>query len=125
MPSPGNGVTLTEAAHILAVARSTVQQIVLRGELDSAGARKHRLLDRDNSNGSPRNWRYRVGGNLPDDSYWLTSRQVMAELEVSRPRVKQLIDRGFLPAVKADCGVWIFRRHQVEVISNARRSRHG
>ena len=43
-------------------------------------------------------------------------------LGVTPNRVRQLVDRGFLPAVRHD-GRWFFRRHQVEVIANARELR--
>lgn len=52
------------------------------------------------------------GSRIIEDSYWIIIQQAMAEL-VSRARVKQLAQRGFLPAVKADSGVWVFRRHQL------------
>ena len=43
-------------------------------------------------------------------------------LGVTPNRVRQLVDRGFLPAVRHE-GRWYFRRHQVEVIANAREAR--
>jgi hypothetical protein len=41
---------------------------------------------------------------------------------VTSNRVRQLVDRGFLPVVQHQ-GRWYLRRHQVEVIANARESR--
>lgn len=37
-------------------------------------------------------------------------------------RVHQLVDRGFVPAVWHS-GRWYFRRHQLEVVANARDAR--
>jgi excisionase family DNA binding protein len=55
-------------------------------------------------------------------TYWLTTRQAADVLGVTPVWVRQLVKRGFLPAVTHD-GHRYFRRHQVEVIANARESR--
>lgn len=56
-------------------------------------------------------------------SYWVTTRQAADLLGVGQTRVRQLVDHGFLPCLHTPHGRLIFRRHQVEVIANARLSR--
>ena len=58
----------------------------------------------------------------PGHPYWATSTEVAELLSVTPTRVRQLVDRGFLPAVRHH-GRWFFRRHQIEVVANARDAR--
>lgn len=58
-----------------------------------------------------------------DDSYWCTSRQAAKVLGLSYQRVKQLLDDDRLPYLVHRSGARLLRRHQVEVIANAREAR--
>ena len=52
----------------------------------------------------------------------MTTAEVAELLGVSKQRVGQLVRKGFLPGVEHK-GRRLFRRHQVEVIGNARDAR--
>jgi hypothetical protein len=56
-------------------------------------------------------------------SYFVTTAGVAELLGISRPRVIQLGDKGFLPYLVARNGWRLYRRHQVEVIANSRTAR--
>ena len=58
----------------------------------------------------------------PGDDYWLSSTEAAEILGVSTTRVKQLARDGRLPAVRHG-RYYRFRRHQIEVIANAREAR--
>jgi hypothetical protein len=58
----------------------------------------------------------------PGKPYWTTSATAAELLALTQTRVRQLVDQGSLPALQHD-GRWFFRRHQVEVIANAREAR--
>ena len=57
------------------------------------------------------------------DSYWVTVTQAAGVLGVSVQRVKQLLDKGFLPYVVHVSGARLMRREQVETVANARTAR--
>jgi hypothetical protein len=102
---------LVKAEHILGVARSAVRRWILVGVLTRHGSGR-RQLDRDEVEQlAARRWRG-FGSRVAEDSHWVMTPQVMADLGVSRPRVSQLVDRGFLPAVRTATGVRLFRRNQ-------------
>jgi excisionase family DNA binding protein len=120
MVAPGNGVTLEEAAHILGVARSTVQRLTRTGELAHEGRYTHRGLDRDQVEGlAMRRWRRRRDRPPPAGSYWMTTGQAAGLLGVSHARVWQLAQSGRLPFRVSHHGVRLFRRQQLETIANA------
>ena len=54
---------------------------------------------------------------------WLNTTAAAEILGVSPRRVRQLVERGFLPAVRRGRRSYCYRRAQVEVIANARESR--
>ena len=54
--------------------------------------------------------------------WWVDVAEAAIVLEVSRERVRQLAARGRVPAVRHQ-GRWLFRRHQLEVVANARNAR--
>ena len=55
--------------------------------------------------------------------YWATAVEAAEILGVTPRRVTQLVHKGFIPAVQHR-GRWYFRRHQLEVVANARAARH-
>jgi len=58
--------------------------------------------------------------------YWVTTTQAAAILGISDVRVKQLLNAEKIPFERHRSGKRLMRRHQVEVIGNARQSRkHG
>lgn len=60
------------------------------------------------------------GGGHP---YWLTVQEVGAYLRVDDSRVKVLLDQEKIPSVMAPNGRRYVRRHQLEVVTNARDQR--
>lgn len=56
-------------------------------------------------------------------SYWLTSGTAAELMGVSPARVKRMVAADRLPFVTHRSGLRLLRRHQVEVIANARESR--
>jgi hypothetical protein len=56
-------------------------------------------------------------------SYWLTSGTAAELMGVSPARVKRMVTADRLPYVTHRSGLRLLRRHQVEVIANARESR--
>jgi excisionase family DNA binding protein len=92
---------------------SSVGHLVARGVLPKRVRHQKQGLDRaDVEAESLRRWH-------PGHSYWLTTMGAAEVLGVSRPRVKRLVAAGYLPYVKKG-DRYLFRRPQVEVISNAR-----
>ena len=57
------------------------------------------------------------------DSYWLTVMQASEILGVSIQRVKQLLEKDFLPYVVHASGARLMRREQLLTVANARLSR--
>jgi hypothetical protein len=114
--------TLFEAAHILglppAKARPLLEQ---RGLFGPRGGRRGASVEEIEAlalEAYP--WRAHVHD---PDSYWVTVSQAADILGVSIPRVKQLVEKDFLPNVRHRAGVALFRRHQLHVVANARLSR--
>ena len=59
---------------------------------------------------------------LADHPWWVDVAGAAAILAVSRERVRQLAVQGRVPALRHH-GRWLFRRHQLEVVANARDAR--
>lgn len=114
--APGMGLTLEEAAEILGVARSTVQRLVLAGDLTRTHRYRHAVLDREEVERLALT-RFRRG-----HPYWCSSGEARKILGLSRTRVRQLTERDRIPGVQHE-GRWYFRRHQIENLANARRAR--
>lgn len=93
-------VTFDEAARILGCARSTVQVMIADGRLTASGPYERGRLSRADVEAlalAVYDWRQHV-----DDpgAYWLTSHQAADLLGVSRQRLGQLGDKGFVPYVR-------------------------
>jgi hypothetical protein len=117
-------VNQPEAAHILGCSVHKVRTLIAAGELTGGPRYRHRSLDRaEVEHLAVRTWGQPRGGVDDGTSYWITTPEVAAILQVNRNRVSQLVVRGFLPCVRTPKGRRLFRRGQVEVIANARLSR--
>ena len=57
------------------------------------------------------------------DSYWVTTAQAAQILAVNNARVKQLITAGRIPYETHRSGTYLMRRHQLEVVANARQAK--
>lgn len=126
MPRRTSAVTVTqvEAAHILGCSVQKVRALTAAGDLTGGPRYQHRSLDRAQvEHLAVRRWKRRRAAVDDGMSYWVTTPQAAAILGVNRNRVGQLVERGFLPCMRTPSGRRLFRRGQVEVIANARRSR--
>jgi hypothetical protein len=61
--------------------------------------------------------------NDDPDSYWVTVKQAASILDVSRQRVKQLLEADQVPYEVARGGARLMRREQLETVANARMAR--
>jgi excisionase family DNA binding protein len=115
-------VSLDQAAHILAMSKRTLVELMDSGELPTVRGpgRQGRLLRADVEAHAValRARRYRA-----PDSYFVTTAGVAELLGTSRPRVIQLGDKGFLPYLITRNGWRLYRRHQIKVIANSRTAR--
>jgi hypothetical protein len=117
-----SNATLFEAAHILGLPLVEAQPLLQRRGLigPRGGNRNLTLQEIEALAVEVYPWRAHVRA---PDSYWVTVGQAAEILEISIPRVKQLVEKGFLPTVKHRTGVTLFRRDQLHVVANARISR--
>jgi hypothetical protein len=117
-----DGITFTEAAHILGVSVTSVHRLILAGELEHSQRYGKRQLSRREVEQLAV---ARYGRNHPPgpDSYWVTRPEAACILDVNQARVWQLAERGFLPYETAPDGTRLYRRAQLQVIANARASR--
>jgi excisionase family DNA binding protein len=116
-------VSLDHAAHILAMSKRTLAELMDNGELPAVRGRgrQGRLLCDDVETYAAAHFmprRYRR-----PDSYFVTIAGAAELLGISRPRVIQLGDRGFLPYLVACNGWRLYRRQQIEVVANSRTAR--
>jgi hypothetical protein len=110
---PEDGISGKEAGSILGIAELSVSRLVPQGVLRK-GVRGQKFgLERAAVE------RVALERYRPDHPYWCTSGGAAEILGVRVARVHQLVDRGFVPAVKHNSR-WFSRRHQIEVIANAR-----
>ena len=120
---PIPGLTAKEAAVILDVTSESVHKYVCAGIIHKGEKNARGGLDRDTvEQVSLARWplRRRPGPH----PYWATTREAAEVLGVSRARVRQLAESGRIPAVwREDGHHWYFRRHQLEVVANAREAR--
>lgn len=115
----GVNLTAAKAAEVIGCSRNHVYRLARQGRLAREGA--------------PNKWRrYPLeavertalellggGGGRP---YWATTAEAAEAAEilgVTSERVRQLADRGRIPAVRHRAR-WFFRREQLEVVANAR-----
>jgi predicted site-specific integrase-resolvase len=114
--TPEDGISGAEAAEILGIRELSVSRLVTQGVLTKAVRGQKYGLERTDVE------RLALKRYRPGHPYWCTSGGAAEILGVSVTRVHQLVDRGFVPAVQ-HAGRWYFRRHQLEVIANARDAR--
>jgi excisionase family DNA binding protein len=116
-------VSFDQAAHILAMSKRTLMQLMDTGELPTVRVRgrQGRLLHDDVETYAAANFRLRRYSR--PDSYFVTTAGAAEHLGVSRPRVIQLGDKGFLPYLVARNGWRLYRRQQIQVVANSRLAR--
>lgn len=115
-----DGLTAAQAADIIGVTPASVYRLVHQGRLPKSVKGQRAGLDLEAvEHASLERFRSRRRGGHP---YWATIREAAEILDVSQNRVHQLVGAGRLPAVR-HAGTWVFRRQQVEVITNAREAR--
>jgi excisionase family DNA binding protein len=113
---PPIGISDAEVAEILGVRELSVSRLVGRGVPHKPAKGRNRALDRVEVE------RIALERYRPSHPYWLTTREAADFLGVTRERVRQLAVDDRLPCVVHD-GRRYYRRHQVEVIANARQAR--
>ncbi len=118
-----DGITYTEAAHILGGSVTTVHRLILAGELTRPQRYGKRQLSRAEVEALTISRQHRHLRRDDPGSYWVTRPQAAAILDVSEARVWQLAERGFLPFETGPGGTRLYRRAQLQVIANARLSR--
>lgn len=114
-------VTAAEAARILGCSRNHVYRLARQGRLPRTGA--------------PQKWAgynretvetyslQQLGARGPSGHpYWMSVSEAADILGVTPARVRQLARSGRIPALR-HTRVWVFRRHQLEVVANARDAR--
>ena len=122
MPEPGDAVTWQKAARILDRSMTTVARLVAAGELPKGPRWEHRQLSRrDVERLSLARWQ--PAESVRGDAYWVTTHRAAELLGVHGSRVRQLAGQGRIPYKTTPSGQRLFRRQQLEVIGNARRSR--
>ena len=117
-----DGLTLFEAAHILGLppekARPPLRQHGLIGPRSQRVQGAAADVEQVALEHYP--WRRHVSD---PNAYWVTVQQAAEILDVSPQRVKQLLDKDFLPHVVHRSGVRLMRREQLHTVANARLSR--
>ena len=115
-------ITAAEVAEILGVTLQTVYDYAARGRLTRhAPGHVRRAYDHAEVEAySLARIRWQRHGPHP---YWATSDEAAAELHCSRSNVAQMMLSGRLPYETAANGRRYVRRHQLDVIANARETR--
>lgn len=109
---PGAVRSIEDAAHILGMLAWQAERILGFGPYDLEAVEKAALEH------------YQPSAHRADRfSYWLTSGTAAELMGVSPARVKRMVTADRLPYVTHRSGLRLLRRHQVEVIANARGSR--
>jgi hypothetical protein len=111
-PVPGPDLTIDAAAHILGMLAWQAERILGPGPYELEAV-EISALDH-----------YQPSAHRADRfSYWLTSSTAAELMGVSPARVKRMVSADRLPYMTHHSGLRLLRRHQVEVIANARESR--
>jgi excisionase family DNA binding protein len=121
---PTDHVSLDRAAHILAMSKRALMQLIDSGEIPTVRGRGHqgRLLHDDVETYAAAHFRTRRYSR--PDSYFVTTVGAAELMNISRPRVIQLGSKGVIPfLVCPSNGFRLYRRHQIEVIANSRLAR--
>jgi excisionase family DNA binding protein len=117
---PADHVSLDQAAHMLAMSKRTLVELMDSGELPTVRGRgrQGRLLRDDVETYAVNHFtRGRYSGH---DSYFVTTAGAAELMSISRPRVIQLGNKGFLPFLVACNGWRLYRLDQIEVVANSR-----
>ena len=110
------GISRAEAARILGIRELSVTRLVRQGVLHKPAKDQRFALDLAEVE------QLALERYHPGHPYWMSTGEAAELLGVTPTRVRQLVARGFVPAVAQE-GRSYFRRHQLEVIANARQSR--
>lgn len=111
-PVAGSVRTIDGAAHILGMLPWQAERILGPGPYELEAVEQSALEH------------YQPSAHRSDRfSYWLTSGAAAELMGVSSARVKRMVTADRLPYVTHHSGLRLLRRHQVEVIANARESR--
>jgi len=116
-------ISAAQAAEILEVDVQQVYNLASRGTLDRHAPTYARLtydLDEIETRSLSR-LKYHAAGH----PYWANVSEVAAYLGVVQSRVRQLLDQERMPYVTAPNGRRYVRRHQLEVVANARDIKFG
>lgn len=114
---PGDGVPMTEAAHILGCSISTVRTYVASGRLVSAGRYARNALvraDVEELACEVYRWRQHLGDS---DPYWVTGWRAAQVLGVGTARLSSLSKRSLLPYLLHHEGVRLFRHQQLAMLA--------
>jgi excisionase family DNA binding protein len=115
------GLTAAEAATVLGCSVNHVYRMARQGRLPRSGARGTWAgFDADVVERVSLERLHRR--TLVGHPWWADVAEAATVLGVSRERVRQLAAQGRVPAVRHQ-GRWLFRRHQLEVVANARNAR--
>jgi hypothetical protein len=108
----GSRQTIDEAAHVLGMLAWQAERILGSGPYDLEEVEQAAMAH------------YQPSAHRSDRfSYWLTCGTAAELMGVSPAQVKRMVAADRLPYVTHRSGLRLLRRHQVEVIANARESR--
>ena len=115
-------LSIFEAAHILGLPPADARPLLQAEGLTGPRTSKVKATNQRIEEIALRHYRWRRHTHDPD-SYWVTASQAAEIVGVSIQRVKQLLDKDFLPYVTHKSGARLMRREQLEIVANARLSR--
>lgn len=121
MALDADAITRAEAARILGVHVTTVDRLIRRGVLTPA--RRYATGQLSSERVENLALTTRPVKRLVAGDYWVSRKGATTVLGVSERRVQQLTDTDRLPYVMHRDGWQLYRRAQVEVVGNARRTR--